>query len=121
MKEGFFFYRSNIYYGLYNEEQVSGGGTISRTKPEYEDMQTMLMKMNTFMNLNTEQKVDFSFAEERINISFPKELKLVYTAIHDQEEYFSNTEHFLPLDEIYMEQGIIVFSRKSGHQLPDMM
>lgn len=39
-------------------------------------------------------------------------MKLIYTAIHNQEEYFSSVEHFLPLDEIYVEQGILVFFKK---------
>ncbi len=106
MKEGFFVYRNNIYYGFYNKEQVSGGEIISTTKlehiktnyaidgedwevcfydnlgllePEYEDLQVMLMTIKPFMNLNTEQVVDFSLIEERLNVSLPKELKLVVT------------------------------------------
>lgn len=139
MKEGFFSYKRNVYYGFYNEEQVSGEELISRKKPEYiktdhpinendyavrfydnhsllepeyEDMQAMLMKMKAFTNLNSEQKVDFSQVEEHLNVSVPKELKLIYIAIHNQEEYFSGAEHFLPLDEIYVEQGTIVFCKK---------
>lgn len=139
MKEGFYFYRGNIYYGCYNEEQVSSEGTLTRIKPEriktnhpisekdcvvdlwdnhcllepeYEDLQTMLLKMRSLMKLNTKQEVDFSAIEEKLGISVPKELKLIYTAIHNQEEYFASPEHFLPLDEMYVEQGIIVFFKK---------
>lgn len=43
---------------------------------------------------------------------FPKELKKIYTAIYNQEKYFNSEEHFLPIDEIYVEQGIIVFFKK---------
>ena len=139
MKEGFYFNRNNIYYGCYNEEQVSGWMSISRVKPEhiqtdrplgeddravrlwdnhgllepeYADLQAMLLKMEEFMNLNIEQEVDFSAVEERLNISLPRELKRIYTAIYDQQEYFESAEHFLPLDEIYVDQGIIVFFKK---------
>ena len=139
MTEGFYFYRSSIYYGCYDEKQVSGRGNISIVKPEhiqtnhpiceedyavrfwenhsllepeYADLQAMLLKMQSFLNLNTEQEVDFSTVEERLDISLPKELKLTYTAIHNQEEYFTSAEHFLHLDEIYVEQGIIVFFKK---------
>lgn len=84
----------------------------SLLEPECEDLREMLLKMRAFMNLNTEQEVDFSALEERLNISLPGELKLVYAAIHDQEEYFAGAEHFLPADEIYVEQGIIVFYQK---------
>lgn len=139
MDEGFYFYKNNVYYGCYDEDQVSGWGNISGVRPEqvqtdhpigkddravrlwdnhsllepeYEDLQAMLLKMKSFMNLNTEQEVDFSAIEERLNISLPRELKLIYTAINGQEEYFVGTEHFLPLNEIYVEQEIIVFFQK---------
>lgn len=64
------------------------------------------------MNLNTEQDVDFSIVEERLQFSLPRELKQIYTAIHGQEEYFACAEHFLPLDEMCVEQGILVFFKK---------
>ncbi len=139
MKEGFYYYRGNIYYGCYDEKQASGGGTLTRIKqeriktnhpigegdcyvkfwdnhcllePEYDDLQSMLLKMRRFMKLNTEQDIDFSAVEARLGILLPKELKLIYTAIHNQEEFFESTEHFLPLDEIYVEQGIVVFFKK---------
>lgn len=141
MKTGFYVYRNNIYYGSYNEEQVSGRLKISiirpekiRTdhpisgedwadrlwanhgllEPEYEDLQEMLSQMRRFMNLNTTQEVDFSITEERLGIPFPRELKLIYTAVCGQEEYFTGEEHFLPLDEIYVEQGILIFFCKKN-------
>ena len=139
MKEGFYFHRNHLYFGSYNEKQVSGRVNISKVKPqhiqtnhliskddwavrlwdnhsllepEYEDLQTMLLKMRTFINLSTDQKMDFSAVEKRLGISLPRELKRIYLAIQNQEEYFTSTEHFLPLDEIYMEQGILVFFKK---------
>ncbi|MBC5706503.1 hypothetical protein H8S75_00830 [Hungatella sp. L12] len=139
MEEGFYRYRRSIYYGSYDEKQVSGRLWISKLKsyniqtnrpiceddwavilcdnhrilePEYADLQAMLLKMGLFMNLNTKQAVDFSMVEERLSISLPKELKQIYMAIHNHEEYFTSVEHFLPLNEIYIEQGIIVFFKK---------
>lgn len=139
MKEGFYSYRGNIYYGFYNEKQVSGWSKISiytpeeiqtdhpfdqdeiavclwdnhsLLEPEYSDLQGMLLKMAFFTNINTEQQIDFSKIEEKLNIALPRELKQVYTAIYDQEEYFSNAERFLPLDELYVENGILVFFKK---------
>lgn len=139
MKKGFYLYRNRVYYGSYEEDQVSGRAGVSAFRPEYiqtehpvseddqvvrlwdnhrllepeyEDLQAMFLKMQSFMNLNTEQEVDFSAAEDRLQISFPRELKAVYTAIHGQEEYFAAAEHFLPLDEICVENGILVFFRK---------
>lgn len=139
MKEGFYSYRNNIYYGFYDEKQVSGRLKISTVKsncihtehliceddwavklwdnhsllePEYKDLQEMLIKMKLFINVNIEHEVDFSKTEERLNISLPKELKKIYMAIYNQEEYFTSVEHFLPLDEIYTVDGIIVFFKK---------
>lgn len=139
MNEGFYFYRNHIYYGSYEESQVSGRGKVSAVKPEYiltdhpvheddwavrlwdnhrllepeyADLQAMLLKMSSFMNLNTDREVDFSAVEERLHFSLPEELKKVYTAIHGREEYFLAAEHFLPLDELYTEQGLLVFFQK---------
>lgn len=139
MKEGFYCNRNNIYYGAYNEKQVSGRLKISTGKPEciqtehpiseddwavrlwdnhslldpeYVDLQTLLAKMESFVNVNTEQAVDFSMVEARLAVSLPRELKRIYVAIHNQNEYFAGAEHFLSLDEIYTEQGMIVFFRK---------
>ena len=50
--------------------------------------------------------------EARLAVSLPRELKRIYMAIHNQNEYFAGAEHFLSLDEIYTEQGMIVFFRK---------
>ncbi|MCM1045104.1 MAG: hypothetical protein NC417_06315 [Candidatus Gastranaerophilales bacterium] len=139
MKEGFYFYRNKVYYGCYNDTQVSGQGRITMIKPEhiqsnhpideddwvvrlwdnhsllepeYTDLQEMLKKMNMFINLGMGQVIDFSEVENKLNIILPKELKLIYSAIYNQEEYFTGAEHFLLLDEIYAEQGIIVFFKK---------
>lgn len=139
MKEGFYCYRNDIYYGCYDEEQVSGRCKISAARPEhiqadrpigeedwavrlqdnhcllepeYVDLQAMLVQMDSFINVSTGQEADFSMAEERLNVSMPRELKRIYMAICGQEEYFTGVEHFLPLDEIYIEQGIIVFFKK---------
>lgn len=34
MDEGFYFYKNNVYYGCYDEDQVSGWGNISGVRPE---------------------------------------------------------------------------------------
>lgn len=139
MTEGFYFYRNRVYYGAYEEKQVSGQGRVSSVRPEYiqsehpvhendcavrlwenhrllepeyADLQTMLLKMGSFMKINSEQELDFSTVEARLGIPYPKELKSVYTAIYGHEEYFAGAEHFLPLDEIYVEQERIVFFKK---------
>ena len=139
MKEGFYFHRNYVYYGCYDEDQVSGRGMISAIKqeyirtenpisekecavrlwdnhgllePEYEDLEAIFSRMQTVANLNIEEDVDFGEVEERLNVTFPKELKKIYTAIFNQKEYYASVEHFLPLNEIYEEQGVLVFFKK---------
>lgn len=139
MQSGFYYYRNKVYYGSYDANQVSGWVLISGLKPEdiatdepvsegeravsffdnhclleqeYKDLQTMLTKMRSFMNVNSNEEIDFSATEKRLGVSFPKELKLIYNSIIGHDEYFTCDEHFLPLDEIYTEQGIIVFYKK---------
>jgi len=95
-----------------DERAVKLWDNHSLLEAEYTDLQAMLLKMKLFMKINLDHEIDFSKIEIKLNVSLPKELKLIYTAIHDQEEYFASTEHFLPLDEIYAEQGILVFFKK---------
>lgn len=139
IKEGFYFYKNGVYFGCYEEEQVSGQGKITgiredhiKTKqpitdedwavrlwdnhcllePEYEDLKVMLSKMRSFMSLNTEQEIDFYEVEKRLDVSLPRELKQIYSAIYNIDIYFAGEEHFLSLEEIYVEQGVIVFLKK---------
>lgn len=139
MKEGFYFFKNNLYYGIYDEENVSGGASIEKVKqeyimtnhprgeekwavrlwenhrllePEYENLQAMLTQLQTVMRLNKEQTVDFSEVEKRLNVKLPKELKMIYGAIYKLDEYFNGEEHFLTLEELYVERGILVFFKK---------
>ena len=139
MKEGFYEYRSVVYYGAYDGGQASGKLKFSSTmrldfrterrpdegewiamlsdnhkllEPEREDLRGMLDAMGRVINLGAAYEMDFSAVEARLGFPFPEELKMVYTNIGGHEEYFSSVEHFLPLDEIYKEQGVIVFFKK---------
>lgn len=137
VKKGFYFYRYDIYYGEYDERQVSGQGKASYAKqirtdhpidendwavrlwdnhsllePEYADMRTMIRKMSSFLNLRPEQEADFSVVEKQLGISLPKELKQIYTVILGLEEYFTGAERFLLPDELYLDRDILVFYKK---------
>ncbi len=139
MKEGFFYYKNNIYYGCYDEKQVSGRVRVSMVKPEnikterqihkddwavkfwdnhsllmpeYTDLQTMLVKMSLFMDLNMDYEGDFSAVEKKLNIILPKELKKICSAVLNRDEYLTGVERFLLPDEIYVEDGVIVFFKK---------
>ena len=109
-RQGFYYYRRKLYYGTYDEDQTAGSGYVrpehltpelaehfsgrdravcrfwenhSLLEPEYADLQAMLSKMSLFMDLNTEQEVDFSPAEKRLRMKLPREFRLIYTALHD--------------------------------------
>lgn len=139
MEEGFYCYEQFIYYGCYHKGQVSNQWKFSQNMSkylrtdhpiteddcvvrlwdnhsllgvEYENLQKMLLTMQQFMNLNVEEPTEFSAVEERLHIVFPSELKQIYTAIHSQKEYFTAPEHFLSMDELYVDQGILVFFKK---------
>lgn len=87
MKEGFYSNENNIYYGCYDETQVSGRISLSIVKaeniqtnhpisendwavrfqdnhrllePEQQNLQTTLLKMRKFLPLNAEQTIGFS-------------------------------------------------------------
>lgn len=45
-------------------------------------------------------------------MKLPREFRLIYTALHDQAEYFSSAERFLTLDELYIAEGQLVFFQK---------
>ena len=92
MQQGFYIYRNNIYYGCYCAEQVSGyqkrftqqaGAHFDRPpdhpkriravrfwenhhllEPEYADLQAMICKMQSFMNLSVKEDIDFSEVEK---------------------------------------------------------
>ena len=140
MADGFYLYKYDVYYGSYNENQVSGFRRINVGNPlkiktdhpipkdanavvlwdnhkllkeEYEALQGMILKMSSLADLNLDEKPDFSHLEKRLGIPFPKELKLIYKSIYNKNLYFTAKEHFLPLDEIYIEDGILVFFKKS--------
>ena len=117
MQQGFYVYRNNIYFGSYPAEQVSGYQNVSLSRPERILTDHQISKEDQAVRfwenhrLLEPEYTDLQ-AEGKLGVPFPAELKLIYTAIHNQEEYFSNVEHFLPLGEIYTEQGIIVFFKK---------
>lgn len=51
-------------------------------------------------------------------MKLPREFRLIYTALHDQAEYFSSAERFLTLDELYIAEGQLVSFKRNGPPLP---
>lgn len=131
------FYRVNgkIFYGEYFSDQVSGRMKLSAAKPEMfrtdvphtPDDYAALLKdnhamtdaefsaMESALKIITECSevcqavdVDFSETEKRLGITLPKELKILYSYLN-RTEYFSDSERFLPLDELYTDDSNLVF------------
>lgn len=138
MKEGFYRYKSNIYYGLYDETQVSSQKSLQdvsakRVKtdheiteedfavifhdnhmlmePEEKDFEKTLEILKPVSDLNTEE-MDFSSVEDKLGREIPKELRLAYAFMGNSTIFFQGEEHFLPLDELYMDCGQLVFYHK---------
>ncbi len=139
MAKGFYFLKNSVYYGEYDEDQVSGRLLVSAVKPEQlctnhplsgsewaallwdnhsllepekEDLRAALSEMSLFLTLDTKRSADFSAVEERLGVTLPEELKTVYSAMPDGSVYFMGDERFLPPDELYVEGGNIVFYKK---------
>lgn len=133
--EGFYRVMGKIYYGEYRKEQVSGRMRLSVVKPERfgtdapygSDDEAVLFKENhalTGQELDAlesgldkitrslgdgkTEDIDFSEAEKRLGVTIPEELKILYAHLN-RPEYFSDSERFLPLDELYIDEGNLVF------------
>jgi len=136
MTQGFYSRKKNIYYGAYDESQVSGRLRLSAVSPghiltdhpisgdewavmlwdnhrlleqEYEELEALLSEMSLFMELDTGNKPDFTAAEKRLDTPLPKDLKRIWSAMPEGGVSFTGAERFLPLDELYVDGGNIVF------------
>ncbi len=139
MKEGFYSYKSNIYYGEYDETQVSGRVRVLAVKPErimtehpisgndwavnlrdnhrisepeYKNFKALLSRMSTVIGLGAGSNADLTAAEKRLDVPLPRELKAVYAAVPDECACFAGDERFLIPEELYTEDGKIVFCKK---------
>lgn len=136
MTQGFYSHKNNIYYGAYDEDQVSGRLRLSAAgpghiltahpisgdewaamlwdnhrllEPEYEELGKLLSEMSLFTELDTDNNPDFTSAEKRLDTPLPKELKMLWSAMPEGSVNFTGSERFLPLDELYIDRGNIVF------------
>lgn len=131
MTEGLYSYRGKIYYGKYDEQQAKGKVSMIRVKsenimtdypikeddwavcfcdnhallqPEYDDLRICIdvaLKLEGRCDL---VDLDFSEKEENLEASFPLVLKYIYSAISGQAHYFEGAEHFIPLEDLYIDQ-----------------
>lgn len=137
--EGFYYCKSSVYYGDYDENQTSGKLRVSAVKPEqiltehpirggewavmlwdnhrllnpeYENFKELLSKMSGLIGLNAGNNADFPAVEKRLGITLPRELRAVYAAVPDGSVYFTGEERFLTPEELYIEDGNIVFYKR---------
>lgn len=135
-QKGFFYLRNNVYYGEYSAEQVSGIVRISRVKPEHiktdmpfseDDLAVKLVNNHAFteteytyfeqgletvfrcLGTTRQENIDFSKTEEKLGISLPKEIKILYSFICSSKKLTEGTERFLPLDELEIDGENLVF------------
>ena len=57
MIEGFYFYRNRVYYGRYDEKQVSGQASLSVMKPEYIQTDHPIRENDRAVRQYREQKI----------------------------------------------------------------
>ena len=140
MQQGFYVYRNNIYFGSYPAEQVSGYQNVSLSRPErimtahqfnkedravrfwenhhllepeYADLQAMICKMQSFMNLSVKEDIDFSEVEKKLGVPFPAELKLVYAQLPIMRNILQMLSIFCPLTKFTWNRESLFSSRKT--------
>lgn len=133
---GFYRINNNIYYGEYPKDQVRGYVKISVVSPEYiktdmpfseDDKAETLYDNHAFTEqeyINFEnalnifrsilgkercESIDFTSTEQRLGVKLPKEIKILYAMLVNFEFAFMGSERFLPLDEVYIDNGNLVF------------
>lgn len=138
MTEGFYYIRGKLFYGLYPDEHVSGTircsaikkGNINTdkdysktefaplfydnhklTEQELIDLKNALTTIAEVIGIIiTDIDINsLSLAENSLNISFPEEIKILYSFLLRSNPLTEGSERFLKLDEMYVENGNLVF------------
>ena len=136
MQKGFFYLRNNVYYGEYPADQTSGIVRISRIKPENiktdmpfseDDLAVKPVNNHAFtepeftyfeqglervfkcLGITRQENIDFSKTEEKLGITLPKEVKILYSFICSSKELTEGTERFLPLEGLEIDGENLVF------------
>lgn len=85
-------------------------------EPEYEYMHKVIKTLFPVLGLEEDKDLDFSNIEQKLGTALPDELKFIYSVINGHQEFFEGTKtipaFFVPLDDIYADNGRIVFFKK---------
>lgn len=135
-EKGFFFLRKNIYYGSYPKQHISGRINISAVKPEiiktdvpfakdevafslcdnhafaepeYIWFEQGLEKIFKCLGITRDREIDFSKTEERLGISLPQEIKILYSFLNAASVFTEGTERFMSLDKLEIDGDNLVF------------
>lgn len=136
MEKGFYELDNYIYYGLYPLNQVSKKWKLSPIEPKYlktdkpfseedfaaslynnhaltekefGDLQHCLEIIKGTLHFAQMEETDFAPTEERLGVALPQEIKIVYQMMWQTDYFFSGSERFLLLEELYIENGNLVF------------
>ena len=144
MMTGLYYYNGKLYYGQYDERQVSGRISCKVIKSEYvmtdfefdkEDFAITLYDNHSFLEAETPDlqaclsvagmlaaqtarpQNDIALKEKRLSVEAPKEFVLIYDMISDFDYFFSVKEHFIRPSELYIDKNVIPFYAKGGKPL----
>lgn len=133
---GFYCINNNIYYGEYPKEQIIGYVKMSFVNPkniktdkpfseddkaktlysnhafteqEYINFENALDIFRDILGKERYESIDFTSTEQRLDIELTKEIKILYMTLTNFEFAFTGSERFLPLDEVYIDKGNLVF------------
>ncbi len=136
MKRGFYRAGGRIYYGKYPEGQVSGWMLLSAapaelletdrpfaqgeraellfpnhqlTEPEREQLERGLREICRCLGADGLGGADFSPAERRLGLALPEEIKILHRALARFPAAMEGKERFLPLEELALDQGNLIF------------
>lgn len=136
MKQGFYRAGGRIHYGEYPESQVSGWMQLSAappemlatdrtfakgeradllfpnhklTQPELEALKRGLGRICRCLGAEELGEIDFSQTECRLGLTLPQEIKLLSRALAQVPAAMEGKERFLPLEELALDQGNLVF------------
>ncbi len=136
MEQGFYALGPYIYYGMHPRNQASYRFLMCKADPEciktdvpfcdddyavrfwdnhaatQQELIGFQKALGTIMeclNIQTGRETDFEETERRLGITLPQEMKLLYSALSQCNDFTCGAERFLPLNELYIEGENLVF------------
>lgn len=144
MMTGFYYFNGKLFYGQYDDSQVSGRISCKVITPEFimtdrkfdeEDFAVKLWDNHSFLEaevpdlkacLSIAEKLaaqtagpqnDIALNEKKLPVKAPEEFVLVYDMISGFDYFFSVKEHFIKPSELCVDKNVIPFYAKGGKPL----